>query len=171
MMGEYSVGEYIIYRNGDKYELGRIKSLREDGAFVAYHEGETGALTPYSHMHKLINRYCIKATLLGGDYFKAEQIEQKRGEWIPCSERLPEVHEEPYYVDHEAILHESDYVLTCCKYGKGFVYAIGSVIHDEVCDSYEWSGLYDYAECVIDDMQVLAWMPLPQPYKAEREGE
>ena len=71
-MDEYSVGEYIIYRNGEKYELGRIKSLREDGAFVAYHEGETGALTPYSHMHKLINRYCIKDTSIGGDYFKAD---------------------------------------------------------------------------------------------------
>lgn len=92
-------------------------------------------------------------------------------EWIPCSERLPEVHEEPYYADHEAILHESDYVLTCCKYRKGFVYAIGSVIHDEVCDSYEWSGLYDYAECVIDDTQVLAWMPLPKPYEEVKENE
>lgn len=71
-MDEYSVGEYIIYRNGEKYELGRIKSLREDGAFVAYHEAETGALTPYDHMHKLINRYCIKDTSLGGDYFKAD---------------------------------------------------------------------------------------------------
>lgn len=71
-MDEYSVGEYIIYRNGEKYELGRIKSLREDGAFVAYHEGETGALTPYSHMHKLINRYCIKDTTLGGEYFLAD---------------------------------------------------------------------------------------------------
>lgn len=71
-MDEYSVGEYIIYQNGEKYELGRIKSLREDGAFVAYHEAETGALTPYDHMHKLINRYCIKDTSLGGDYFKAD---------------------------------------------------------------------------------------------------
>lgn len=72
MIDEYSVGEYIIYQNGEKYELGRIKSLREDGAFVAYHEGETGALTPYSHMHKLINRHCIKDTSIGGDYFKAD---------------------------------------------------------------------------------------------------
>lgn len=71
-MDEYRVGEYIIYRNGEKYELGRIKSLREDGAFVAYHEGETGALTPYSHMHKLINRYCIKDTTLDGEYFLAD---------------------------------------------------------------------------------------------------
>lgn len=69
-MNDYSVGEYIIYQNGDKYELGRIKSLREDGAFVAYHDGETGAKTPYSHMHKLINRHSIVKTTLGGDYFE-----------------------------------------------------------------------------------------------------
>lgn len=69
-MNEYSVGEYVIYQNGDKYELGRIKSLREDGAFVAYHEGETGAKTPYDCMHKLINRRCIVETTLGGGCFK-----------------------------------------------------------------------------------------------------
>ena len=96
-------------------------------------------------------------------YVKGKADRQQ--EWIPCSERLPEVHEEPYYADHEEILHESDRVLTCCKCGKEFVYAIGTVIHDEVCDSYEWSDLYDYADCVIDDMQVLAWMPLPEPWK------
>ena len=71
-MDDYSVGEYIIYQNGDRYELGRIKSLREDGAFVAYHEGETSAKTPYDCMHKLINAHCIKETTLGGDYFKEE---------------------------------------------------------------------------------------------------
>ena len=70
MMKNFSIGEYIIYVNGDKYEIGRIKSICDDGAFVAYHEGETGAKTPYSHMHKLINEYCIKETTLGGEYFE-----------------------------------------------------------------------------------------------------
>ena len=69
-MENYSIGEYIIYVNGDKYEIGRIKRICEDGCFVAYHEGETGAKTPYSHMHKLINEYCIKETTLGGGYFE-----------------------------------------------------------------------------------------------------
>lgn len=68
-MEDYSVGEYIIYRNGEKYELGRIKSLRPDGAFVCYHDVETAAKTPYSHMHKLINSYSIKETTLGGEVF------------------------------------------------------------------------------------------------------
>ena len=70
MMKNFSIGEYIIYVNGDKYEIGRIKSICEDGAFVAYHEGETGAKTSWEDMHKLINEYCIKETTLGGRYFE-----------------------------------------------------------------------------------------------------
>lgn len=71
-MDEFKVGEYIIYHNGDIYELGRIKSITEDGAFVAYHEGETGAKTAFCFMHKLINDFCIKETTLGGEFFKGE---------------------------------------------------------------------------------------------------
>lgn len=64
--GKYVVGEYIVYVNGDRYEIGRVKSLREDGAFVYYHEGDTAAKTPYDCMHKLINGYTIKKSTLGG---------------------------------------------------------------------------------------------------------
>lgn len=70
---DFEEGEYIVYVNGEKYELGRIKTLREDGAFVAYHEGETGAKTPYHTMHKLINNYVIESTSLGGEYFKEQE--------------------------------------------------------------------------------------------------
>ena len=42
-MKNFSIGEYIIYVNGDKYEIGRIKSICDDGAFVAYHEAEAKA--------------------------------------------------------------------------------------------------------------------------------
>ena len=66
---DFEIGEYVIYRNGAKYELGRIKSLYKDGAFVAYSEGETGAKTPYDTMHKLVNSYTIQDTTLGGNYF------------------------------------------------------------------------------------------------------
>lgn len=66
MNDNFQIGEYIIYVNGDRYEIGKIKSLREDGAFVWYHEGETAAKTPYAQMHKLANEYCIKDNNLGG---------------------------------------------------------------------------------------------------------
>jgi hypothetical protein len=71
-MEKFKVGEYIVYVNGDIYELGRIKSIEGDGAFVAYHEGETGAYTSFDLMHKLINAYSIKETSLGGEFFKGE---------------------------------------------------------------------------------------------------
>lgn len=65
MNDKFEVGEFIIYVNGDQYEIGRIKSLRERGAFVYYHEGDTASLTPYECMHKLINGYTIKKVTLG----------------------------------------------------------------------------------------------------------
>ena len=69
-MDEFKEGQYIIYHNGEHYELGRIKTLHPDGAFVAYHSGETGAKTPYDMMHPLVNGFVIKETLLGGGYFE-----------------------------------------------------------------------------------------------------
>ena len=70
-MDGFKVGEYVIYYNPGThiYELGRIKSLMSNGAFVAYHSGETGAFTPYDLMHKLVNGFVISKTLLGGGYF------------------------------------------------------------------------------------------------------
>lgn len=65
-MDKFNVGELIIYKNGDRYEIGKIKRLCEDGAFVWYHEGDTASKTPYDCMHKLVNRYCIRVTTLGG---------------------------------------------------------------------------------------------------------
>ena len=69
-MEEFKEGQYIIYHNGEHYELGRIKTLHPDGAFVAYHSGETGAKTPYDMMHPLVNAFVIEKTMLGGMYFK-----------------------------------------------------------------------------------------------------
>ena len=63
---DFKVGEYIVYQNGDRYEIGRIKRITDDGAFVWYHEGETAAKTPFDCMHKLVNGFTIKSTSLGG---------------------------------------------------------------------------------------------------------
>ena len=60
-------GELIIYQNGDRFEIGKIKRITDDGAFVWYHEGETAAKTPFDCMHKLINAYTILKDSLGGE--------------------------------------------------------------------------------------------------------
>lgn len=72
-MNQFNEGELIIYRNGENYEIGKIKRIVEDGAFVYYSSGETAAKTPFDCMHKLINAYTIKETSLGGSsHFPSE---------------------------------------------------------------------------------------------------
>ena len=66
MSEQFEPGEYIIYQNGSRYEIGRIKRITEDGAFVYYSSGDTAAKTPFECMHKLVNRYVIGETSLGG---------------------------------------------------------------------------------------------------------
>ena len=67
MKSKFEPGEYIIYINGDVIEIGRIKRITEDGAFVWYHSGETAAKTPFDCMHKLMNSYVIESSKLGGE--------------------------------------------------------------------------------------------------------
>ena len=65
-MSNFYEGEYIIYQNGDRYELGKIKRITDDGAFVYYTCGDTASKTPFECMHKLSNAYVIGETGLGG---------------------------------------------------------------------------------------------------------
>ena len=64
---DWKPGELIVYQNGDRFEIGKIKRITEDGAFVWYHEGETAAETPFDCMHKLVNAYAILDDSLGGE--------------------------------------------------------------------------------------------------------
>jgi hypothetical protein len=65
-MENFNEGDYIIYQNGDRYEIGKIKRITPDGAFVWYHNGDTAAKTPFDCMHKITNDYVIGETSLGG---------------------------------------------------------------------------------------------------------
>lgn len=65
-MENFNEGDYIIYQNGDRYEIGKIKRITPDGAFVWYHNGDTAAKTPFDRMHKIANEYVIGETSLGG---------------------------------------------------------------------------------------------------------
>ena len=65
-MSEFREGDYIIYQNGDRYEIGKIKRITPDGAFVWYHDGDTAAKTPLVCMRKIIIDYVIGETSLVG---------------------------------------------------------------------------------------------------------
>ena len=74
---QFKEGEHIVYQNGDRFEIGKIKRITKDGAFVYYSSGDTAAKTPFDCMHKLVNEYTINLTSLGG------------GCWISVEDCLP----------------------------------------------------------------------------------
>ena len=41
----FEKGTYIVYVNGDRYEIGRVVSTHPNGAFVCYHEENCAAGT------------------------------------------------------------------------------------------------------------------------------
>jgi len=73
---------------------------------------------------------------------KAEEVAQPEQRWIPVSERLPE---------------EGEVVLTQAKFKDDMKMAVSSRI-----DYNYWTGWGTR------DINIIAWMPLPEPYQ---EGE
>ena len=56
MSDTFKPGELFVYTNGDRWELGKVKRLREDGKYACwYSTGDTAAVTPPENMHKLEN--------------------------------------------------------------------------------------------------------------------
>lgn len=97
---------------------------------------------------------------------------EQEPEWIPVSERLPEDlepvnvtwvnHEpEPYY--HE--IKDKNFVATGIHYrGQWYWYST-------TCADYLGEYGSNEADKVDDAVEIVAWMPLPEPYKAESEDE
>ena len=75
-------------------------------------------------------------------------------QWIPCSERLPDIGE--HYVSEPCIVY-------CSNGAYGF-----AELEENIFGQVGW-------DCERDDEyheplgEVIAWMPLPEPYKGEQE--
>lgn len=107
-------------------------------------------LTYYNDfMKKLADYYQM---IPASDVFKIieelqDDLEQDKKEngWIPVSERLPEKHKD---------------VIATVKY-NGFLGMYGMWLKTAFIDGYgKWNG-----ECI--GGEVIAWMPLPEPYKED----
>lgn len=87
--------------------------------------------------------------------------------WIPCSERLPEDleavnvtwvnHNPPVYYQYTKDVPNADTAV----YYRGVWYWWDSTICDVLGEYGEKCG----AEQIDKDIEILAWMPLPKPYK------
>lgn len=77
--------------------------------------------------------------------------ERKTGKWIPCSERLPEKKRKTYWV-----CTDTEYQCECRWTNNRF--GLGE------SDNWGWS-YFDTPKYT----EIIAWMPLPEPYKGEQE--
>ena len=75
-------------------------------------------------------------------------LARKKEEWIPCSEKLPK--------PNELVDNARKYYLIQDEYGDMYV-------------ARYTSGGWISIDSILQD-NVVAWMPLPEPYKAESEG-
>ena len=111
------------------------------------------------HRDRTVQDFVDKCRECGARYGKA--LERTR--WIPCSERLPE--------------EEGDYLLWGKVYEDEEEYPfIGS--YDSGCEQFGiWQEQFDKTTlgCLGSEFfeyaSVIAWQPLPDPYKAEKESE
>ena len=79
--------------------------------------------------------------------------EQSEPNWIPCSERLPEI----------CANGLSKLVWACERYGDGTMWQ--SI--DQCTADGAWMSEVPFDD-PCDRCKVIAWMPLPEPYQAER---
>ena len=95
------------------------------------------------------------------DIVKALPSAQPEQRWIPCSERLPE-EKDAKILKKLGINMRSDYVLATVEV-KGERMTILSHTFDGV---WQWDKKYAFP-----DYNVIAWMPLPEPYKGENDEQ
>lgn len=102
-------------------------------------------------------------------YYIRPSAEAVQG-WIPCSERLPETHTE-YVTENpwmQVTVGEDTYQLSdaVLGYGRRKHHSkddpMVSVVWYED-DGYDRTGWITVPDC--EDIDVIAWMPLPEPYK------
>lgn len=84
------------------------------------------------------------------------EVVERESDWIPCSERIPEEPKENPVFDGKCL----EVYLVTTKYG--------SSDQDKVYPFRAfWNGINFTDGCRILD--VIAWMPLPEPYKEKTE--
>ena len=82
--------------------------------------------------------------------------------WISCEKVLPEGNGKIY----AGYLEESETVLVYGSYDGEFNYGLGRYVRDLEDGVSGWNGLL-FGDWDLGSCNVLAWMPLPEPWKGE----
>ena len=87
--------------------------------------------------------------------------EPKTEEWIPCSERLPS--EEGLYMVTQKTFSDDYRFIYLFHYGKPMM------PNRKVKGACWYRSDSEWGDVVYDDTDIIAWMPLPIPYREGRE--
>ena len=112
---------------------------------------------------------CNMPAMVAGMRQIASVIEEqpKIGEWIPCSERLPYDRDNRFYMC-TVENHEEDPPMFC-QYEEQYGFGFWNDIYDEHTLGFVDSEFKTNEELGYE--KVIAWMPLPEPYRPEKESE
>ena len=135
--------------------------------------GNIGKHDAYIIMCDVLNALCEKEAIKKAVYERLRQA-PSIDRWIPCSERLPKenvpvnitwVNRNPvsYYADIKDIPFTATGV-----YFEGKWYWWSSIVEDLLaeCGRTQWDRI---VELMDESIEVIAWMPLPQPWKGEEK--
>lgn len=87
--------------------------------------------------------------------------EREKGEWILVSERLPEESQ-----TEDGYFYPSDMVLTFNSHGQ---YGVSRYWGNRISKKERPNDYLDWMDLPFYRQDILAWQPLPKPYKAESE--
>lgn len=97
--------------------------------------------------------------------------EEESGGWIPCSEKFPEFKSlgSTGSIDH----YETHLVLIQTKRGEMFVAWCHKTVYEceKYDDDYYWYSSGTGGRRMRIMSKVVAWMPLPEPYKEEKQND
>ena len=102
-----------------------------------------------SNMHKqlILNQINMRKTI--------DAVPVKHGHWIPTSEKMPK---------------REEMVLVCFRWSGDEQFDIGYIDKDPDNLQLRWN-FEDYDLCGDEMDDVVAWMPLPEPYKMDEVTE
>lgn len=115
------------------------------------------------HRHLIYDDDGIGYSVVRVDEIMALPSVTSQPRWIPVSERLPEE-----YLCNDGYIEPSDYVLVWGDHGN---YSVSRYWGNRRSKSESPNTYKDWVDLDWVVQKPVAWMPLPEPYKAESEDE
>lgn len=151
--------------------------LRKDHVIGALEDDKTGTMACYEReQDRNVIKLCYESmeyVLDGLPQYRANNVYEDTNDaerWIPVTEKLPEMHMQKHSIDcHSDVVTVT--VKTTWSHGETTYHVSTDMMHlnekGEIC----WLMSCGFDGSAVYDQEIIAWMPLPEPYKEVEEYE